>query len=218
MPEIHLPRDHPPEDRPEAGLDSRAAPERRDRDPLAWFDRYVELELGPEAAQRVREAVEQAESRTPRADALRERRPEGFPAPAWDKVCDGVGFDEIRAPHYAERGGGNEIVLENGKRLDSYIPAEAIVSRKHTQLAEVQIETAIGYLRELDRKYSANETLADTPRNRAQLPGEIGKNLDGFSILEVPPQRADVPGAVLEEADRLGIVIRDSDGREHRLP
>jgi hypothetical protein len=217
MPEIRLPRDQPPEDKPPSELDSRSALERRDRDPLAWFDRYVELKLGPEAAERAREAVEQAESRTPRADALRDKRPDGFMAPVWDRICDGVAFDEIRARHYADRGGGNEIMLENGKRLDSYLPRDVIVSRKHTQLAEVQLETAIGYLREMDRKYSVRETVADTPGNRAQLPEEIGENLDGDRILEVPSQNTDVPAAVLDEAKRLDIIIQDIDGREYGL-
>jgi hypothetical protein len=218
MPEIRLPRDQPPEDKPPSELDSRSALERRDRDPLAWFDRYVELKLGPDAAKRAREAVEQAESRTPRADALRTNRPDRFMAPAWDRICDGVAFDEIRARHYAERGGGNEVMLKNGKRLDSYLPGDLIVSRKHTQLSEVQVETAIGYLREMDRKYSVREIVADTPGNRAQLPEEVGQRLRGIPILEVPPQNAEVPAAVLEEAKRLDISIRDIDGREYRLP
>jgi hypothetical protein len=129
-----------------------------------------------------------------------------------------VAFDELRRPFYLARGGGNEIALDNGKRLDSYLPREEVVSRKYTQLAEVQLDTASGYLREIDRKYNIGQTVADTPGNRAQLPDEVGAKLRGKLILEVPPQNGDIPSVVLEEAKRLGIVIRDSDGRNHRLP
>jgi hypothetical protein len=37
-------------------------------------------------------------------------------------------------------------------------------------------------------------------------------------ILEVPVQRGDVPPAILEAAEDLGIVIRDENGRVHELP
>jgi hypothetical protein len=198
MPEIRLPRDQPPEDKPTPQPDVDTG----------WADRWI--------ARRFEEL--EAESATPRADALRASRPDRFSPHAWDRICDGVAFDEIRARHYADLGGANEIALDNRKRLDSYITGEAIVSRKHTHLSEVQIETAIGYLREMDRKYNVDQTVADTPGNRAQLPEQIGRKLDGDLILEVPPQDGDVPVAVLEEAKRLGIRIRDTDGREYKLP
>ncbi|MBP1618616.1 MAG: hypothetical protein H6Q14_2443 [Bacteroidetes bacterium] len=47
----------------------------------------------------------------------------------------------------------NEIVLENGKRLDSYIPGKEIISRKATTLSEIKPETFEGYLKELTTKY-----------------------------------------------------------------
>jgi hypothetical protein len=149
---------------------------------------------------------------------MRRNRPDHIPGQAWDRMCDGVEFDERRGPSYTSRGGGNEINLNNDKRLDSYLPAKEIVSRKHTQLAQVREETAIGYLRELDRKYSPDQTIKDTPRNRDQLPGEVGRNIRGAPVLEIPPQHTPVPSAVLEEADRLGITIRDSDGKVYELP
>ncbi len=79
-------------------------------------------------------------------------------------------------------------------------------------------DTAIGYLRELDRKYNPDQTIKDTPHNRGQLPNEVGRNIRGAPILEVPPQHTPVPAGVLEEADRLGITIRDSDGKVYELP
>lgn len=133
-------------------------------------------------------------------------------------MCDGVAFDELRRSYYADRRGANEITLGNDKRLDSYVPGEEIVSRKHTQLAEVREGTAIGYLRELDRKYNPEQTVKDTPQNRAQIPGQVGHGILGAPILEVPPQRSPVPRAVLEEAERLGIAIRDSNGNVYELP
>lgn len=50
----------------------------------------------------------------------------------------------------------------------------AIVSRKHTQLADVREETPIGYLRELDRKYNPDQTVKDTPPYPAGPPAAVG--------------------------------------------
>ena len=61
-------------------------------------------------------------SATPRADSMRERRPVTIAEVSWHRICDGVAFDEVRRSHYSARGGGNEVKLENGKVLDSYIP------------------------------------------------------------------------------------------------
>jgi hypothetical protein len=149
---------------------------------------------------------------------MRLKRPDHIPETLWERICDGVAFDEQREPHYTARGGGNEIILDNNKRLDSYLPRQEIVSRKHTQLADIREDTALGYLRELDRKYSPEQTIKDTPHNRGQLPDQTGRKIRGYPILEVPPQRSPVPRAVLEEADRLGITIRDTDGKVYELP
>lgn len=47
----------------------------------------------------------------------------------------------------------NEIVLENGKRLDSYIPGKEIIYRKATTLYNIKPETFNNYLQELITKY-----------------------------------------------------------------
>lgn len=135
-----------------------------------------------------------------------------------DKWNRGHAFNKEREPHYREKGGGNEITLENGKRVDSYVPGKEIVSRKHTQLGEVKEETGIGYVRELDNKYSPGEVVKDTPHAREQIPDAAGKPLRGDKILEVPPQTGDVPKSVLDEAEARDITIRDTDGRVYENP
>jgi len=47
----------------------------------------------------------------------------------------------------------NEIVLENGMRLDSYVAGKEIISRKATSLSEIEPETFNGYLQELITNY-----------------------------------------------------------------
>lgn len=135
-----------------------------------------------------------------------------------DKWNRGNAFNKEREPHYTSKGGGNEITLENGKRVDSYIPDKEIVSRKHTQLGEVKEETGIGYVREIDNKYAPGEIVKDTPHTRDQIPDAAGKPLRGDKILEVPPQNGDVPKSVLDEAEARDITIRDTNGKVYENP
>lgn len=156
-------------------------------------------------------------SATPRADHLRANRPEKFDEWVWNRIVDGVAFNEIREPYYEDHGGANEVTLKNGKRLDSYVPNTEIVSRKYSQLAAVKPETAMKYLAELQRKYNPGELVADTDHNRRALPQQVGRRIDGTQVLEVPPQREPVPPEIMSEARRLGIIIRevrDIPGRE----
>jgi hypothetical protein len=141
--------------------------------------------------------------------------------PEWlrQRIEEGNEFNRRREPYYEEQGGANEVHVEprseRGQypRVDSYVPGEEIVSRKHTQLANVQESTAIGYLRELANTYGPGTIVADTPTNRRDLGDEaIGQPMDGDMILEVPVQENGVPPAVLAEARRLGIIIRDENG------
>jgi Flp pilus assembly pilin Flp len=143
--------------------------------------------------------------------------------PDWlrDRLEAGNDFNREREGHYTELGGANEVHVgprtsgNQYQRVDSYIPGEEIVSRKYTQLAEIQESTAFKYLRELARDYPPGTVIADTPTNRDDL-GEamIGTTLDGDMILEVPVQNSPVPESVLREAERLDITIRDADGNE----
>jgi hypothetical protein len=101
----------------------------------------------------------------------------------------------------------NEVHLANGKRLDSYTPGEEIVSRKHTQLSEIEPRTAHGYLDEIVSKYEP-----DTVIRSNKYPDLDGKVLQGDMILEVPVQDSPVPANIIEHAQELDIAIRDVTG------
>ncbi|GAA4411121.1 hypothetical protein ACFQV2_11865 [Actinokineospora soli] len=142
--------------------------------------------------------------------------------PEWlrRQLEEGNEFNRRREPYYEEQGGANEVHVEprsdKGQypRVDSYVPGEEIVSRKHTQLSDVQESTANGYLRELANTYGPGTIVADTPTNRRDLGDDaIGLPMEGDMVLEVPVQNNPVPPAVLAEARRLGIIIRDENGR-----
>ncbi|GAB3458910.1 hypothetical protein [Actinophytocola sediminis] len=144
--------------------------------------------------------------------------------PEWlrERIEQGNEFNRRREPYYEEQGGANEVHVEprsdKGQypRVDSYVPGEEIVSRKHTQLADVQESTAVGYLRELANTYGPGTVVADTPTNRRDLGDDaIGQPMDGDMVLEVPAQTNGVPPAVLAEARRLGIIIRDENGHTY---
>ncbi|MBC6451309.1 hypothetical protein [Actinokineospora xionganensis] len=136
-----------------------------------------------------------------------------MPPAVWERIQEGNKFNVERRPHYPV----NEIRLSTGKVVDSYRDGAEIVERKHTQLAEIKEETAFGYLAAMSRKYSPGEEIADSPRNRDEFPELVGEPLDGVMILEVPPQRIDVPRAILERAAELDVTIRDSEGKEYTL-
>ncbi|WP_433213859.1 hypothetical protein ACQP00_02845 [Dactylosporangium sp. CS-047395] len=158
-------------------------------------------------------------SATPRADSLREKQPDNIPGPVWDRICNGVAFNEQREPLYQERGGANEITLENGKRLDSYVPGDEIVSRKFSQLDQVDPATAAGYVREVANKYSPEQVIADTPKNREKIPDQIGQNLRGVMVLEIPPQDSgSVPREAIAAAWANNVTIRDTDGKSYMQP
>ncbi|SUS08118.1 hypothetical protein DF3PB_5830002 [uncultured Defluviicoccus sp.] len=118
----------------------------------------------------------------------------------------------------------NEVYVENAcdggscLRLDSYRPpgdgggSGEIVSRKFTQLAEIQPETASKYLREMERKYAPGTMIADVPTTRAS--GLAGQRLRGQMYLDVPTQNAPVPQSILDEAAERRIIIRDELGNE----
>ena len=126
----------------------------------------------------------------------------------------GNNFNKENRPRYPY----NEIELEaiegNGKKyvVDSYIPGKEIVSRKFTQLAEVQEKTALSYLSEFTKKYSAGSEISTGKFNPNALKGG---RLEGELILEVPVQTKPVPQAIIDEANEKGIIIRDITGKEY---
>ena len=79
------------------------------------------------------------------------------------------------------------IHLENGKRLDSYIPPTMdkkgmIISRKATDLESIELSTFESYLKEMKNKYSAGIKIrSDKYKNQLD-----GKKLEGDLYLEIP--------------------------------
>jgi uncharacterized Zn-binding protein involved in type VI secretion len=141
--------------------------------------------------------------------------------PDWlRRVEEGNEFNRSQAPRYPH----NEVMLDRPigakgyPRLDSYDPVRGeIVSRKNTQLSSVQEATAKSYLDELSARYPSGSTIADVPTQQVGSghgnAGLGGTRLTGTQILEVPPQTSPVPQSVLDHAQDLGIIIRDSNGR-----
>ena len=134
--------------------------------------------------------------------------------PAWlDEAERGSAFDKARQFDYPTR----ELYLDKPGggyvRLDAYDPvAGEIVSRKLTQLGRVQQSTAMGYLNELATKYPPGARIANVPSSGPLA----GRAISGQQILEVPIQTRPIPAAVLSEARRLNVVIRDVAGNVYR--
>jgi hypothetical protein len=76
----------------------------------------------------------------------------------------------------------NEVTLKNGKRLDSYIPGQEIISRKATTLTNIKPETFKSYLQELINKYPKGAEI-NAPKFGNEF---LNKTLDGDYFLEIP--------------------------------
>lgn len=133
--------------------------------------------------------------------------------PYWkQRLVEGNQFNEDQKDNYPY----SEVYIEktDGEatsyyRLDSYDPEKGeIVSRKHTQLSNIQETTAKKYINELTQKYPDGATIANVPSS-GSLSGET---LVGQMILEVPVQNVPVPQAVISAADNAGVIIRDING------
>ncbi len=134
-------------------------------------------------------------------------------APEWLKrIMKGNYFNYIREQYYKRMGGFSEVVLKNGKRLDSYIPGKEIISRKFTQLGKIDKKTAIGYIDEMRKKYSPGTKIKDTKRN-ADAIKKGGDKLGGDMILEIPPQKSPIDPDVLQHAKDVKVKIRDTNGK-----
>lgn len=151
-------------------------------------------------------------------DALRQRlidqgrMPEQAEAIA-NRMASGTQFNRDNWHRYPF----NEVRLTNGRVLDSYNPdLGEIVSRKNTQLADVQLSTAREYINEAVRKYPENQEIATSPSvlRQEQLTGRriAGQRLQGDILLEVPSQARAVPPDVLDYARLKGVTIRTIDG------
>ncbi len=118
-------------------------------------------------------------------DWLKERLSRDGLEPWEERVARGQEFNyqnHHRYPH-------NEVRLANGKRLDSYVPGELIVSGKYTQLGSIRPETAKSYIDEILRKYPPG------------MPIKGGGRIDGDLVLEVPVQDGHVPQVILDHAN-----------------
>ncbi len=126
------------------------------------------------------------------------------------KIARGNAFNAFRKSQYDF----SEITLENGKRLDSYrLPTATkpgeIVSRKATDLGDIELSTFKQYLSELKNKYqSGMKVVAGPDSNNWEL---NGKMLDGVQILEIPDSNLSLPN--IEEyrsiaRDNYGIKLR----------
>jgi hypothetical protein len=133
------------------------------------------------------------------------------PEPQWRKNVEaGKAFDVAQSPKYPY----NQVYVDGEStdylKLDSYDPATGeIVSRKFSQLANVQIKTALRYINEIPQKYAPGTVIADVPSNGALA----GQTLKGEMILEVPVQTSPIPQVVLDAATQVKVIIRDVDGR-----
>ncbi|WMW51966.1 T7SS effector LXG polymorphic toxin [Bacillus subtilis] len=136
------------------------------------------------------------------------------PLPSWlkERWEAGNNFNKENRPRYPY----NEVELEakeaGGKKyvVDSYSPNKEIVSRKYTQLSDVQEKTALSYLNEITKKYSSGSKISNGPFNPKALKGG---RLKGELILEVPVQNKAIPQKILDEATKNRIIIRDINGK-----
>ncbi|WP_330208191.1 two-partner secretion domain-containing protein [Pseudomonas sp. Z13] len=132
--------------------------------------------------------------------------------PEWLQRLDaGNEFNKVQSKNYPN----NEVYIQrpdgNGYyRVDSYNPIKGeIVSRKFTQLSEVSEATAKSYISEAITKYPSGATIAKVPSS-----GSLGgQKLQGTVILEVPPQNGVIPKAILDSANKAGVLIRDTNGK-----
>ncbi len=135
------------------------------------------------------------------------------------RVRAGQAFDRMQAREY--RFNQIYVVKDTGKGywiLDSYGPSNPAlgagpVSRKFTQLANIQIESAIGMLQEAYRKYRPGQTFANVPSRPLDL---SDATIQGQLWLEVPIQTKSIPDTVLATARQLSIKIRDVSGRVYQ--
>ncbi|MGE7928293.1 hypothetical protein [Lysinibacillus xylanilyticus] len=105
----------------------------------------------------------------------------------------------------------NEVHLSNGKRLDSYDPIKGeIVSRKATDLGNIELSTFESYLKEMKVKYEPG-TIIRTDKYADFIPPIDGQPLKGKQILEIPASNKNFSG-IQEYIDlaknKYGIEIR----------
>ena len=117
-------------------------------------------------------------------------------------IINGQRFDKVMAEVYDY----TQIVMKNGKRVDAIVPGREVISHKFTQLADIQLDTAKGYISELVTKYS------DEMTNSKKILDGLGEQVSTKklrNILEVPPQLKAIPQEILDYADQEDVIIRE---------
>lgn len=141
-----------------------------------------------------------------------------------DRRERGNTFNSEMAERYAREGerAHHEVRLQPGEdskgqpRVDTVVPDRVIAEHKYSQLAEIGVEASIDRINELADLYHPGARVAAVP-STAALRAEGGDLLRGQPFLVVPEQHGPVPRAVLEHAERVGVLIRDADGRVYSL-
>ena len=117
-------------------------------------------------------------------------------------ILRGIRFNQIMAekmgPDYV-----HELwTLGLKTRLDSFLKGGGeIISRKATQLHDITIETAKGYIDEIAKKY-AGKSIQNTTRAGA-------KKMTGKKILQIPKQKESIPKEIKEYAKEAKVKIRE---------
>ncbi|MCS1350747.1 hypothetical protein [Mechercharimyces sp. CAU 1602] len=169
--------------------------------------------------QLVNELIEKEIDESSLYQSLREKYPEEKARAIARNIEQGNAFNRKMSTEYPN----NEVYIENSKapsgyvRLGSYNPTTGeIVSRKYTQLADIQPQTAKNYINELKNKYPPGAKIADVKTQKKgadhQNDGLAGDTLKGEMILEVPVQKKEVPQEILDYASDRDIIIRDEKG------
>jgi len=127
-----------------------------------------------------------------------------LPSDSW--LPDGYSLTPI-APKHPIPG----YVLDSYQALSRGASRAGPVSRKFTQLADVQIQTAINYLQEAAKKYGPGKIFADV---RSTPPRYRNQPIQGQLFLEVPVQTKPIPPQILQAAKKLNIIIWDTNGKE----
>lgn len=106
----------------------------------------------------------------------------------------------------------NEVHLANGKRLDSYKPPKngapgEIVSRKATNLNDIQLSTFESYLDEMIAKYSPGTTINSPKYAGTEIEGTV---LQGQMYLEIPASNQNLNNIqdYIDLANNKGITLR----------
>ncbi|WP_427182388.1 hypothetical protein [Paenibacillus sp. TC-CSREp1] len=102
----------------------------------------------------------------------------------------------------------NEVHLSNGKRLDSYDPIKGeIVSRKATDLADIELTTFENYLKEMKVKYEPG-TIIRSDKYADFKPPIDGQPLKGKQILATNKNFSGIQDYIDLAKNKYGIEIR----------